>query len=74
MIYGYESKTVNKYGLNQMKEISISTNKETLKLLALFLMENADRLDSATDNDWHLHIPEELQRLLGCDVVLLAGK
>lgn len=75
MIYGYDSCTVNDYGLKQMREISISANPASMRGLAEFLIQTAGELEStAVSIQWHRHAPTQLARELGCDVVLLAAE
>ena len=75
MIYGYDSRTINEYGLKQMREISVSAHPEALRALAEFLVEAASELESKeVSSHWHKHLPSEMKKTLGCDVVVLAGK
>ena len=74
MIYGYDSRTVNEYGLKQLREISIAVSPNDLRGLAEFLRDAADELEGATSDHWHRHMPTPLQRKLGCDVVVLNSK
>jgi hypothetical protein len=75
MIYGYDARTINAYGLKQMREISIAVRPVTLRALAQFLRDSADELESASvSTHWHKHLDVELHRELGCDVIVLAVK
>jgi hypothetical protein len=74
MIYGYDSCTINEYGLRQMQEISIAVSPAALRELADFLRETADELAGASSGHWHRHVPSALQRLLQCDVIVLNAK
>jgi hypothetical protein len=71
MIFGYDSRPINNYGLKQMNEISIEASPDALRALAQFLAEAAEDLPQAMSDQWHRHIPQELQRALGCDVIVL---
>ncbi len=64
MIYGYDSCTINEYGLRQMREISIAAAPSALRQLADFLQEAADDMANASSSHWHKHVPSALQRLL----------
>jgi len=74
MIYGYDSRTINEYGLKQLKEISIAVSPDVLRALAEFLSHAADELEQAESGSWHRHVPSALQKGIGCDVVILNGK
>jgi len=74
MIYGYESRIVNEYGLKQMREISVATRPDALRDLARFLLQCADELETAASGHWHRHASASLQREIGCDVVVLNSK
>jgi len=71
MIYGYDSQTINEYGLKQMREISIAADAGALRELAEFISECADELESAVSRHWHRHAPASLQRGVGCDVIVI---
>jgi hypothetical protein len=73
MIYGYEMRAVNERGLKQMREISIQSSPETVRELAAFLLVQAADLEAAASRSWHRHAPDELQRKLGFDVIVLAS-
>jgi hypothetical protein len=74
MIYGYDSRTLNDYGLKQLREISLAMSSRDLRDLADFLREAAEELEGASSAHWHLHAPDSLQRKVGCDVVILNSK
>lgn len=74
MIYGYDEKTLNDYGLRQMKEISIQGSPDDLRELAGFLAESAEQLENASSSNWHRHVPESLQRKIGCDLIVLSNR
>ena len=74
MIYGYDSRTINEYGLKQMREISVAASPAALRELAQFLIECADQLESAASSHWHRHASTSLQREVGCDVTVLNSK
>ena len=74
MIYGYDSKTLDEYGLKQMKEVSLGCSPSTVRELAKFLFEAADELEQAESIHWHKHAPERLQRQIGCDVIVINSK
>ncbi len=74
MIYGYDSQTLNEYGLKQLREISLAVSPEDLRELANFLQDSADELEGAVSGHWHRHLPDALRRRLGCDVIVLNGK
>ena len=71
MIYGYDSRTLNEYGLKQMREVSVAVSSDDLRALADFLTNAADELDGAVSCHWHKHAPDSLQRALGCDIIVL---
>jgi hypothetical protein len=70
MIYGYGRRTLNEYGLNEMREISISISAPRLRKLAEYLIQSASELDRAGGH-WHKHAPAALAREIGCDVIVL---
>ena len=75
MIYGYDIRTLNEYGLKQMREISITASPDALRQMSEFLAEAARELeDSAASSHWHKHVPSTLQKAIGCDVVILNSK
>ena len=74
MIYGYDSRTVNEYGLRQMKEVSVSASPEALRGLAAFLVATAEELEGAASGHWHRHIPSSLKKQLECDLIVLNSK
>ncbi len=74
MIYGYDSRTINEYGLKQMREISLAARPDALRELARFLDQCADELETAASSHWHRHAPSSLQRDVGCDVIVLNSK
>jgi hypothetical protein len=74
MIYGYDSRTINEYGLKQLREISLAVSPDNLRELAEFLRESADELEGASSAHWHRHMPDALRRKVGCDVIVLNNK
>lgn len=74
MIYGYDSRTINEYGLKQLREISLAVSPYDLRELASFLQASADELEGAASDHWHRHMPDVLRRRLGCDVIVLNSK
>lgn len=76
MIYGYDydSRTLNEYGLKQLREISIAVTPEDLRELAAFLQDSAEELTGAASSHWHRHMPDALRRRIGCDVIVLNSK
>jgi hypothetical protein len=74
MIYGYDSRTLNNYGLKQMREISLAVAAHDLRELADFLKEAAQELEEASSYHWHRHAPDELRQRLGCDVIVASNK
>lgn len=71
MIFGYDSKVVNEFGLKQMREVSLQIPAADLRELAKFLSKSADELELAESPSWHRHLPEALRQKLGCDVIVL---
>lgn len=71
MIYGYDSRTVNGYGLKQMREVSLAVPSPVLRDLAIFLQQAADELEIDSSRHWHKHLPSTLATELGCDVVVI---
>lgn len=74
MIYGYDSRTMNEYGLKQLREISLAVAPEDLRELGFFLQEAAEELEGAASDHWHRHLPDALRRKVGCDVIILNSK
>lgn len=74
MIYGYDSRTLNEYGLKQLREISLAMSPQDIRELASFLQEAAEELEGASSGHWHLHAPDALRRKVGCDVIVLNSK
>ena len=74
MIYGYDSCTINEFGLMEMREVTISASPDVLRELARFLIESADELEGPVSWHWHRHAPNELVTRLGCDIVVANGK
>lgn len=74
MIYGYESRTINEYGLKQMREISVAASPNALRELAQYFIECADELESAASAHWHRHASASLERAIGCSLVVLNTK
>jgi len=71
MIYGYEYRAINEDGLKHMREISVAASPLALRHLAQFLIDCADQLESSTLIQSHRHIPDWLEREIGCDVIVL---
>ncbi len=71
MIYGYDEKTINQYGLKQMREISLSVSADTLREISAHLLSVANELESAETSNWHKHLPSELRNKTGCDVIVI---
>jgi hypothetical protein len=74
MIYGYDSRTINEYGLKQLREVSFAMSPDDLRELADFLRETAEELEGVSSDHWHRHAPDALQRKVGCDVIVLNSK
>ena len=70
MIYGYDAKTVNEYGLKEMKEVSILATPDSLRDLAAFLLLAAEEMEQASSDNWHSHAPAALNQELGCEIVV----
>jgi hypothetical protein len=72
MIYGYVDRVVNEqFSLSQMREVSFAADAASLRALAVFLRDAADELEAEPRSVlWHLHVPEELRKSLGCDVIV----
>jgi hypothetical protein len=71
MVYGYDCRTINEYGLKQLREISLAVSPNDLRSLAEFLKDTANELEQATSGHWHRHVPDALRRNIGCDVIIL---
>lgn len=57
MVYGYSKRTVNEYGLVELREITFGLPPGDLRDVAGFLLAMADELeDACTDENWHRHI------------------
>lgn len=68
MIYGYPSSAYFEDGLVQLKEVHIAAKPDDLRALANFLH------DAAEGVSWHRHLPEELRRRLGIEVIVWENK
>jgi hypothetical protein len=71
VIYGYDTRTVNEYGLKEMREVTIAATPELLRTLASYIREAAEQLEKRTSPSWHAHAPMEPAQDLGCDVVVM---
>ena len=71
MIFGYKKRLLNEYGLQEMREISISTTPQVLRQLGEFLLAMATDLETVDSPNWHRHLPQALSKSLGCDIVIL---
>lgn len=72
MIYGYPVRTINEFGLNELREVSISASPELLRSLARCLFDAAIELESGPKSaHWHRHLPRKLSDELGCDIVVI---
>jgi len=56
MLYGYSSRTVNEYGLLEMREISFDASPSDLRKIANFLEKMADVIDTGQAMSSHAHI------------------
>ena len=75
MVYGYDSRVVNEFGLRQMREVTVATKPEVLRTLAAFLLDAATELESSeVSAHWHKHASRELARAMGCDFIIAAAK
>lgn len=74
MIYGYGRKVNGGGDLMTMREVSVQTTTETLRLLARHILDAAERAESdpPVSENWHVHLDEELRKRLGCDFIVLA--
>ena len=76
MIYGYDTRTVNESGLQEMGEVSIRAEPSLLRSLARHIDHVASEMESAGASvvhpHWHRHLPDALKRELGCDVIVCA--
>jgi len=70
MIYGYDAKTLNEFGLKEMKEISVAARPALLKEFADFLILAAKQMEEATSENWHVHAPMSLSADIGCEIVV----
>jgi hypothetical protein len=70
MVYGYNARAINEFGLKELREVTFATSPEVLRALADSLKEAAEELEGANSIQWHRHIPTSLSKLLGCDVVI----
>jgi hypothetical protein len=72
MVYGYETRTLNEYGLKEMREVTFSTRPDTLRAIAQFLVEAAAQLESQPMSpNWHRHVSPAIARSLCCDVIVI---
>jgi hypothetical protein len=58
MIYGYSRASINEYGLLELREVTLSLSPERLRLLARFLAQMAEELesDASPSSSWHRHL------------------
>lgn len=77
MVCGYGIRSMNDFGEQQLREVSIAASPTVLRELAQFLLRVADELEAPgspqRSSQWHRHIDESLCARLGCDVVVVAG-
>jgi hypothetical protein len=71
MIYGYDNRTINSYGLKEMREIAFSVAAADLRRIAEFLLASAEALESPRTANWHAHISKSVQAQIECDIVVL---
>ena len=50
MIFGYEQRVINEFGLQEMREISVSVDSSTLRALGQFFVETAEELDAGVSS------------------------
>jgi hypothetical protein len=55
-IFGYENKIINEFGLMEMREITFQGKANHLRLIAKFLQECADYIESNPGDLDHDHI------------------
>lgn len=73
MLYGYVSDQLNPDGLFRMKEVTVSASPCVLRDLAQFVLDAADELEHEhKSNQWHRHAPSALQKMLGCEFIVLS--
>ena len=72
MIYGYSRRNkLNKWGLLEMREVSLSVPPEALRALAAFLIATADEIETkGTHLNWHRHVSDDLCDQLGSGFVV----
>jgi hypothetical protein len=75
MIYGYNRKTVEKkYGLREMREVTIEASPEVLRAVAAFLCSVAEELEAERVSvHWHRHIDDQTRKALGCDFIVTSA-
>ena len=56
MFYGYSIKTVNEYGLSEMKEVTFSCSPGVLREIGQFLIAMADSMENGDFRNSHIHI------------------
>jgi hypothetical protein len=71
MIYGHVLDTVADSGPKTLREVSIATSPDNLRLLANFFHEAAQELESAKSYHWHRHVPLHLSEAIGGDIIVL---
>ena len=71
VIYGYDVKTLNEFGLKEMKEISVAATPALLREFADFLLLAAKQMELASSENWHVHSPAKLSQAMGCEIVVL---
>jgi hypothetical protein len=78
MICGYDTRTVNEYGLREMCEVSITAKPVLLRSLAKLMEDAASEMESAgaavIHPNWHRHLPDALKRELGYDVIVCVAE
>lgn len=54
--FGYSSQVVNEYGLHELSEVSVEVSAADLRILARFLNDCANKIETGTWRSNHCHI------------------
>lgn len=76
MLYGYSNKTLNEYGLLDMREVTIAADSNVLREIARFLNEMAEAMDEGElARCSHRHIDSVVEdwrdRFPGRDIIVM---
>ena len=78
MLYGHDRRTLDRWGLKELTDVTVDATPAVLRELAAFLEAAADEMQRDDDRGvlstmWHKHAPPGLAKRLGGDVVVTPG-